>query len=106
MNIQSIKAELTDYIEDYISQNKKQYDEIDLTELHQILFNEDYYIVGYYKAEQWLNRHNISIFEGIEFCQQYEKDNFGECRQYTNPEHLVNMITYIIGEEIIFNDAL
>jgi hypothetical protein len=48
-------------------------------------------VIGYYNAEQWLNEHDISAFEAIQVCQQYEKDNFGECRIYDNAESTVNM---------------
>lgn len=53
-------------------------DETDFSELHQHAFNDGYYIIGYYQAEQWLKRHDISAFEAI-----------------------VNMYVYIKGEEII-----
>jgi hypothetical protein len=104
MNTETIKSELQEYIiealqdvntDEMISRGQ------DVHELHQKLFNTDYYLIGYYKCEQWLKHHNINIFEGIEFCQEWEKENFGECKQYTNAEQLVNMITYIIGEEIL-----
>ena len=98
MNKNSIKTELKQYIEDYIND----IDCID-EDLHHHLFNEDFYIVGYYKAEQWLKEHNISVFEGIQFVQKYERENFGvdSVRTYDNAEKLVNMIVYIIGEELI-----
>jgi hypothetical protein len=69
---------------------------------HYHLFNEDYYIIGYYNAEQWLKEHNVSTFEAIQVCQQYEKDNFGECRVYDNAESTVNMYTYVLGEEWMY----
>ena len=56
------------------------------------LFNTDYYVIGRWHAEQWLKKHNISVFEAIEFVQEYEKDNFGETQTYTDAEKLVNMI--------------
>ena len=102
METRSIKIELTEHIEEYINSNDTK--GIDLGDLHNSIFNEDYYIIGYYNAEQWLKRHNIGIFEGIKFCQEYEEQNFGEFRQYDNAEQLVNMITYIIGEELIYNN--
>ena len=64
-------------------------------------FNEDYYIIGYYEAEQWLKRHDIGAFEAISICQEYELDNFGEARVYDNAEKVVNMLTYIWGEELL-----
>ena len=101
MNKNSIKTELKQYIED----NIKNFDCID-EDLHYHLFNEDYYIIGYYQAEQWLKEHDISVFEGIEFVQDYERENFGDdaVRTYDNAEKLVNMIVYIIGEELIYQE--
>ena len=103
MNTRSIKIELTEHIEEYINSNDTK--GIDLSDLHDSIFNEDYYIIGYYNAEQWLKRHNIGIFEGIKFCQEYEKRNFGASRQYQSAGQLANMITYIIGEELIYDNA-
>lgn len=103
MNTRSIKIELTEHIEEYVNSNDTQ--GIDLGDLHHTIFNEDYYIIGYYNAEKWLKRHNIGVFEGVKFCQEYEEQNFGEFRQYDNAEQLVNMIAYIIGEELIYNNA-
>ena len=107
MNLQTIKTELNQYIEDRLSE----YDSptlVKLTrdnELHHELFNTDYYIIGYYQCEQWLKEHNISVFEGIEFVQDYERENFGSeaVKTYDNAEKLVNMIVYIVGEELIYN---
>ena len=99
MNTHTIKEELRDYILSKINQ----YDFLEPIDLHHELFNNDYYIIGYYQAEQWLKEHDISIFRGIEFVQDYERNNFGDdaIRTYDNAESLVNMITYIIGEELI-----
>ena len=105
METYTIKQELDEYIEDYLSDNSEFIKKIDLSELHHRIFNEDYYIIGYYKAEQWLKKHNVSVFAGIQFVQDYERENFGDnaVRTYDNAESLVNMITYIIGEELIYN---
>lgn len=101
MNTHTIRQELIEYIDNHLLPEDK---EKDLSELHHELFNTDYYIVGYYQAEQWLKEHNVSVFQAIRFCQDYENDNFGECRQYENAEQVVNMLTYIIGEELIFQN--
>ena len=102
MNKETIKTELKQYILD----NYKSYpDLLEKEDLFFELFNNDYYIIGYYKAEQWLKQHNINVFEGIEFAQTYERMHFGDdaVTTYKNAEQLVNMITYIIGEELIFS---
>ena len=41
--------------------------------------------------------------DAIEKVQEYEKDNFGELyTDLSDPEKLVNMLFYIIGEEVIW----
>jgi hypothetical protein len=70
-------------------------------ELHFHAFNEDYYIVGYYEAEQWLKRHDVSAFEAIQEVIDYEQTNFGEVNTDINLEAIVNMYVYIKGEELL-----
>jgi thermostable 8-oxoguanine DNA glycosylase len=95
----SIKTELAQHILDRIN------DGILTTEnredWHFLCFNEDYYIIGYYQASQWLKKHNIGEFEAAGICQQYEIDNFGESKVYDNSEMTVNMLAYIYGEEVL-----
>lgn len=102
MNLETIKQELQEYIND----EKSNYNDVDINDLHYHLFNEDYYIIGYYNAEQWLKKHNINIFQGISFVQDYEREMFGNdgMRNYDNAESLVNMIVYIIGEELLYEN--
>ena len=69
-------------------------------DLHNEVFNTDWYIIGTYLAKQALNEYDV--FDAIELVQEYEKDNFGEVyTELSNPEKLINMVYYIIGEEII-----
>ena len=91
----SIKTELTEYINDTMQDINCEDD------LHFHLFNEDYYIIGYYQAQQWLDKHGISVFEALETIREYEDLHFGECKQYTNAEETVNMLVYIYGEELL-----
>jgi len=96
----TIKNELTDYINDLI--NDGVLNEENKDDWHFHAFNEDYYIIGYYNASEWLKRHNIDSFEAIQICNQYEIDNFGETsNKYDNSESVVNMLAYIYGEELI-----
>lgn len=77
--------------------------QMEMCELHHEIFNIDFYIIGYYQCQKWLDKHGVNIFDGIKFCQDYERQNFGHeaVRSYTNAETLVNMIVYIIGEEVL-----
>ena len=70
-------------------------------DLHHEVFNTDYYIIGTYQAKEVLNEYGV--FKAIEKVQTYEKDNFGEVyTDLSNPEKLVNMLYYIIGEEVLY----
>lgn len=104
---ESIRKELVEFIETSMEDNKQTLEEFerDPTELHHQLFNLDYYIIGYYNAEQWLNNHNLSPFRAIEICVDYELEHFGETTadRYNNAESCVNMLAYIFGEELIHN---
>ena len=74
----------------------------DIGDVHNELFNMDYYIIGYYEANQWLKSHNIDVFEGIEWVRQCEEFQFGECyAKIDNSENLVNHIVYFAGMDII-----
>lgn len=71
-------------------------------DLHNEIFNTDYYIIGRYKAQQWLGE---DVFEAIDMIKGYEIDNFGEVStDFSEPERVVNMYVYIIGEELL-NDC-
>ena len=72
-------------------------------ELHQQYYNMDYFIIGYYDAEQWLSKYP-GIFNAIEVIKEYEQDNFGEVNtDFSSSERVANMFVYIIGEELLYN---
>lgn len=69
-------------------------------DLHNEVFNTDYYIIGTYAAKEALREYDV--FEAIELVQTYEKEQFGEVyTDCSNPEKLINMVYYIIGDEVI-----
>ena len=69
-------------------------------DLHNEVFNTDYYIIGTYAAKEALREYDV--FDAIELVQTYEKDNFGEVyTDLSNPEKLINMVYYIIGDEVV-----
>ena len=71
------------------------------SDLHNELFNTDYYIIGRYDAEQWLIA-NTGVFNAIRIVCEYEKSNFGEINtDLSEPERVCNMIVYIAGEEVL-----
>jgi hypothetical protein len=99
-NYPSIKKELASHVIDRITD--RVIDNTNKDDWHYYCFNEDYYIIGYFEANEWLKRHNIDAFEAIGICQEYEKEIFGEqTKVYDNSETTVNMLAYILGEELL-----
>ena len=76
-----------------------------ISDLHHYLLNEDYFIIGYWKAEQWLKKDDGSVFEAIEKIREYEELNFGQVStDFSSSENVANMLAYILGEEILFDN--
>ena len=72
-------------------------------DLHNEVFNMDYYVTGTTEAENILGK---DVFNAIGRIYTYEKDNFGEIyTDLSNPIRIVNMLFYIIGEEIMYNNG-
>jgi len=100
------RAEITQMIIDYLQnyESSEVLSEIDnFEELHNEIFNTDYFIIGYYQAEEWL-KNNIGVFNAIGIIKDYEMDQFGELyTDISSSEKVVNMFVYIIGEEVIYD---
>lgn len=95
----SIFEELADHILNGI--NDGVIDNENTEDWHFHLFNEDYYIIGRYEAEKWLEDHEVSVFRALGIIHEYEKNNFGETQNYADAEKTVNMLAYIFGEDIL-----
>ena len=99
------REEIKEYFNDYLKENKEWFEE-NISEpdnwfddLHHNAFNSDYYIIGTYKATQWLGE---EVFNVINFIKETEMDSFGAVStDFSSAEAVVNMYTYIIGEEIV-----
>jgi hypothetical protein len=94
------KNEITEYFNDFIKENSNSLNDNDFIEdLHHHCFNTDYFIIGTYKATQWLEDQTFNV---INFIKEYEMDHFGEVTtDFSNPEQVLNMYVYIIGEDIV-----
>lgn len=76
--------------------------EPEASELHHHLYNEDYFIIGYVPAEEFLNEYGV--FNAIDEVKQYEQVNFGEViTDFSNSEAVANMFAYIKGGEYLGN---
>ena len=92
--------EIAEHFQDYLAENPLEKD-VEPSDLHHEVFNLDYYIIGTYQAKKWLGDH---AFEVINIIKDYEQDNFGEVNtDFSDPEKVVNMYTYIVGEQVIYD---
>jgi hypothetical protein len=70
-----------------------------ICDLHNELYNMDYFIIGTWQAKEWLGDEG---FDCIELIREYEENNFGEClTDLSDAEKVVNMTAYIIGEQLL-----
>lgn len=69
-------------------------------DLQDKVFNVGYYVIGSYQAKEVLREYDV--FDAINLVQEYEKDCFGTIlTNLGDPEKIINMVYYIIGEEVI-----
>ena len=69
--------------------------------MHNEVFNTHYYIIGAHEAKEALKEYDV--FKAVEKVQKYEIDNFGAVyTDLSDPVKLVNMLYYIIGEEVLY----
>ena len=99
------REEIVEYLEDFLKDcleyDKDYLKDNDKSDIHHEAFNTDYYIIGTYKAKEWLGE---EVFEVIEQIKEYENMHFGEVNtDFSNPERIVNMYVYIVGEDLIYN---
>lgn len=93
---EQMKAEAIEAIVDALESGYSGY----YCDLHNEVFNTDYYIVGTELAKEALREYDV--FDAIELVQDYEKFNFGEIyTDMSNPEKLINMVYYVIGSDVI-----
>ena len=91
--------EIKSHFEDFIKDQDPKWIKDNIDDLHHHCFNTDYYIIGTYEATKWLGE---NVFEIIEVIRNYEQNQFGEVNtDFSDPEKIVNMYTYIVGEEIV-----
>lgn len=74
-------------------------------DLHNEVFNKDYYVTGTAEAKNILGE-GENIFNAIGRIYTYERDTFGEVfTDLSDPVKIVNMLFYIIGTEIMYNNG-
>ena len=78
-----------------------------IDDLHHYLFNQDYFIIGTYKASKFID---ADLSEILRVCIDFEKDQgiFNESFYMTilEPEKVVNKLAYVVGYEILNNSKI
>ena len=70
-------------------------------DLHDHVFNSDYYIIWTNEAEEALKEYGI--WDAIGKVKTYEEDRFGKIyTDLSDPVKVINMLHYIIGEEVLW----
>lgn len=101
----SIKQELKEHLIDHIKDAYND-DETNFEELHHTAFNEDYYIIGYYEANEWLKSHDVDAFEAIAYVIEQGQELFGDFQlkpDDINSEKIVNLLVYFAGYDVMPN---
>ena len=71
-----------------------------VTDLQDYIFNEDYYVIGIYKAKKALEQYGT--WEAIKEVKEYEEFELGEVNtDLASPEEVANMLEFIIGNNVI-----
>lgn len=71
------------------------------TDLHHEVFNTEYYVEDNETAKEILGN---NVYDAIGRIYEYEKNNFGEIyTDFSDPKKIVNMLYYIIGEELMWS---
>lgn len=73
-------------------------------DFHNEVFNMSYYVDSDREAMTHFRNAN-DVFWAIDKVRQYENDMYGEYyTDYTSPMKVVNMLSYIAGDEIFYNE--
>ena len=100
---QYINDELDDIDDDELRYRMSKDGEMDEDgDLHNMLFNTDYYVSTQYGAMNWCNNDLKTFIKLQKEVRRYEEDNFGELiTDITKPIKVVNMYVYIIGKQLL-----
>jgi len=78
-----------------------------LYDFHHKLFNEDYWFYSHYEARKWMASafQSMDSFDLIDYVRDYEESMFGESTTLVKKDAIGNMLIYIAGEEMLFNEC-
>lgn len=90
--IERITEVAIDWLKDNLEKDFYTLSELNELELNDKIFNEDYFIIGTYKAKKFIGS---NMFEVIEYINDYHYDL--DIKTIESPEKLVNLFAYAVG---------
>lgn len=100
----SIIDELENHLRDLVNDDVLTLDNKDDWHFH--AFNEDFYIIGYYEASEWLKKHDLDAFEAVALVIEEQELHFGESTlnaRDVDSEGIANLIVYFSGFKALSN---
>lgn len=61
----------------------------------------DPYVIYHASAKEWINKHELDVFDVIEDVREYHNDNFGEFSLEVNPENVVTAYMSIVLGDVV-----
>ena len=63
-------------------------------------YNNDYYIIGFYQAKEWLKKYFDDMLEVIEYWEEETGEQYGQ--MITNVEKLASLVAYTVADVILY----
>ena len=107
--MKDLQIELAHHLLDVVNELLFHDPDFDVDDLHHLAFNEDYYIIGYFHAKEWLKKHDVTPWQAMAYIASETMLHIGECNlkeQDFNSEWAVNQIAYFAGLGIDFEELL
>ena len=104
MSLDAKRKEILEYAEDKLAEIREYNPDMlqEPVDVHNEIFNTDYFIIDRYEAIQWLGE---DVFSCIATVRDYEKQNYGQSHiDISNPQYVVNMYVYVVGEELLYEE--
>ena len=89
-----LACEMIDYIENYGIQDMY------LCDIAGNLYNNDYYIIGFYQAKEWLKKYFDDMLETIEYWEDETGETYGH--MITDVEKLATLVAYTVADTILY----
>ena len=90
--------EIRELIKGEIKDNIMDYEGVDACDVAYEMYNTDYYIIGTYKAKQFLKEY----FDDMSECLEQYQEEFGEVyKDITDPEKVASLLALFVAQDVL-----